>query len=1115
MKRVDRLMIRQLFFLMAIGLSVPSLKAQSVLAIGNWYKVGVTQSGIYKLDRTFLSNIGVPVSSVDPRTIKVYGNGGGGILPQLNSAPRPFDVQENAILEVGDSNSSFDSNEYFLFYGQSPDHLTWNDQGFSYEKNIYSDTTYYFITYGGSLGQRIQTVASEVEQEEKITSYDDVFIHEIDERNRLNSGRRWLGESLSPASGLSLEVTFTGSNILSLDRAQLEVVGESENAASVQMTVNDQVVGDLTIYPIKNGLYTPKGIPASGAYALSGAVNTIKTKLTFDDEDGLSICYVDWFSVKVTRALAYEGGVLSFRSLQSVNNAISSFSIANTPSNFAVWDVTEATLPVRITHSTAGGTALFTTQTEEVKEFVAFSGASFPAPTPFGRVPNQSIKSNTSVDAVIIVHPAFLEQAQRLANFHASHSNLSVAVVTTRQVYNEFSSGRQDVSALRDYARYVYEIGGTLKYLLLFGDASYDYKNRSEPYNNFVPVYESYETFHPIYSYSSDDYYGFFDADEGEWEESVAGDHTMEIGVGRLPVKTLAEAKIVVDKIIRYASNPSTFGPWRNKVVYVADDGDGNLHQEHAESLSDIVLNTTGQNVQKIYLDAFDQIVSPSSEKSPTLNRELVKSIENGALLFNYIGHGSEFQWMDEQVLTSSEIFGLRNYQKLSIFVTATCQFGRYDNAGNSGAEDLILGEQGAIALLTTTRLVFANTNFFLNQAFHLGWVNAAIDPSRRLGDILRDTKNNGLQGPVNRNFALLGDPMLRPSFPEFDITIDQLNTEEAVTWSALERITLTGKIRQEGEIVTNFSGKINATLFDIPVKKITKGQESSTMIFEEQDNVLYRGEATVTNGAFTLDFIVPKNISYQNLEGRLSLYAWDNALKKDAGAMLDNLLLGGTDHTAPDDTTPPALKVYLNEPGFRNGGTVGPGAVLIARFEDESGINISNSGFDRGITMDLNGQIIELNQYYTADTDTYQRGAVVYPLNDLAPGSYTAIIKGSDVYNNPVSKSVDFVVSNQPILQTFNLKTYPNPAQTLVNFSFDHDREGESLIVDLVIYSMNGDEAFVEKSLVEYSPRSVLLTVDMTAKLPRDGMYVYRLAVKSTADGALRELSGRLVIGN
>ncbi|MEQ9231744.1 MAG: type IX secretion system sortase PorU, partial [Cyclobacteriaceae bacterium] len=644
MKNVHRLMHHRLLLTFFLVLAFFLAQGQSVLQSGQWVKVGVTETGIYKLDKNFLDAIGFPVNSIDPRTLKVFGNGGGGMLPQPNATERPFDLIENSILAVGQEDGTLDNADYFLFYGRSSDKINWSSGGVEYENNLYADTTYYFITYDGDSGKRISTVGSLAEQPAKITVFDDAIIHELDEENILKSGRDWFGEDFSPATQLSETFNFTLENVTSFEALELFAMARSVAECSFDVSVNDTQVGTLIIDPIPSGpgtTYSIKGEESYDEFPLSGASDNLKITFSFNPGEGVSIGYINWFIARVKRELSVTDSGIHFRSVESLDNAISSYSIENANGTTQVWDVTSGTEPAKIQHTLIGSTALFSSASDEIKEFVAFNGTNFPNPKSFGAVQNQSIKSNVAVDGIIVANPEFLAQAQRLADFHGSNSGLTVAVVSTQEVFNEFSSGMQDVTAIRDFAKYAYDEGGRLKYLLLFGDGSYDYKDRKTNNTNLVPIYESRQSLHPIFSHSSDDYFGFLEDSEGEWEESSLGDHTLEIGVGRLPVKTVQEAKTVVDKIIRYSTSPGAMGKWRNEIVYVADDGDSNIHMDHGEALSAIVDNSSNFNTRKLYLDAFEQEVTPSREESSALTRAINLAVKNGAFFIDFIGHGN------------------------------------------------------------------------------------------------------------------------------------------------------------------------------------------------------------------------------------------------------------------------------------------------------------------------------------------------------------------------------------------------------------------------------------------------------------------------------------------
>jgi hypothetical protein len=1093
------------------------MKAQSsVLSSGTWFKVGITETGLYKIDRNTLDVLGVP-SSINPQKIKLYGNGIGGILPQANSESRPADLLENAIYVSGESDGSFDSDDYILFYGVGPDKETWSETGFMYEKNIYSDTAYYFLRIDGGNGKRVTEKADLTgTATTTVTTFNDHTVFEEDANNLISSGRGWYGETINSGEsqsfshlidGLSSDLTITFSG-----------VSQSSEGGSFDISTGSGSIGTVSIASVPDGpgtTYSLKARQETGTFTFSSNAD-FDLEISFDGSASGERGYIDFYTLTYERDLQLYNSEAHFRWTENVGELLQ-YEVSNGAGS-TIWDVTDPTNVKEQQFSMSGDKAVFKSQNTGVEEFVVFEGSDFPTPFIFGSVPNQNLRGNTSFDGIIITHPNFEEEALQLAQFHQTHDGLNVQVATTTEVYNEFSSGRQDVTAIRDYTKYVYDSGGQLKYLLLLGDCSYDFKDRINNNTNYVPTYESRESFHPIFSYSSDDYFGFLEDGEGEWIESVAGDHTLEIGVGRLPAKSKEEAQAMVDKIIYYSTSPNTLGKWRSEITYVGDDGDGNVHARHVEELSELVDTTYAQyNINKVLLDAFVQEASGSSEKSPQANAALKTRIKNGTFTVNFIGHGNERLWTEEEILTRSDIEQMTNRNKLPIFVTATCEFGRYDDPIRvSGAEELLLSEQGGgIALLTTSRPVFASTNFSLNQAFHENIFRKERNQNLRLGDVIRLTKNEGLEGAVNRNFTLLGDPMMMPAYPKLDIVINEIGSE-LDTLSALEEITFTGQVEENGSLRTDFNGRLIVGVFDVKQAFKTKGQESPPFTYQLRSNALFRGEATVTDGTFSFTFIVPKNISYQYQKGKLSLYAWDEDSNVDAGGSSREFVIGGTNENPSEDDEAPVIIAFMNDESFNDGDVVGDSPLLIANLEDESGITTTQSGVVQGITLTIGGETFNLNDFYTAEADSYQRGTVVYPLQNLEPGRYNATIKAWDTYNNSSETTITFVVTDKPILFVYNPVAYPNPVRETTTFSFEHDREDEDLNVTMLIYSSGGDVVCKKQLLFENSQRLVEIPWNSQTDSGQaliQGIYYAKLIIQSKLDGATKEITQKLVI--
>ncbi len=1109
---------------------------QSIFASGEWFKIGVTESGMYKLDREYFSStLGLDINSFDPSTIKIYGKGGGP-LPQANGIGRPSDPPENGILRQGLDDGVFNSEDYVLFYAEGPDKRTVAEGHFLYEDNIYSDTAYYFVTINGSAGKGVGSI-DEVPPGNypTVDKSFQLLVHEANNVNILKSGlsrggsgREWYGELFAVNVATERVFDFEVPGFTGRGELILATFGQSEaDSASMTAIVNGDEVGKQyleRISPLDRSAYTNRGIHHTDTFDLRGSASAnaeIVVQFERAPSEGQSIARLDKLLLKAERTLSAFSNHLVIRPA-TVEIGPSTLLFTDIAEDTQLWDISDPQSPLAGTIDYSDNASSSDVTIGEESVFVAFVGSSFPTPTYFGRVSNQNLKALAPRDGVIITTGELASEAERLANFHRTFDNLGLEVVDVSQIYNEFSSGRQDITAIRDLIRYYYDRSGSFKYVLLFGDCSYDYKYRLANNTNLIPTYESRNSVHPISSYSSDDFFGFLEDHEGEWLEEDIGDHTLEVGVGRLPARSRAEAETIVDKIIRYATANDVLGDWKTKVTYVVDDGDRNTHMDHAEQLSSTFEeNRKDVLAQKLYLDAVPQVVGASEESSPQFRSKLLQSISEGTFLINYIGHGNEFQWMDEDVLNDQDIEELTNRRRLPIFVAATCQFGRYDDPDFfSGSEQLLFHPNGgAIALLTTTRAVFASTNLPLNQAFHESIFELEDGNYPRIGDIVRSTKNESLRGTRNRNFSLLGDPFLRLDYPDFNASITNLNGKsidtEIDTLSALEEIQITGEVQQlTGERVSDFEGYVQIVLLDNPTEVRTLGQENIPFRYDTQENELFRGEATVANGIFSASFILTRNISYRFENAKFILYAVDSEKGLDASGASTNIVLGGTSETVREDTSPPSITAFVNDDTFSNGNVVDPNSLLIAQIADETGINISTNGINQNITLRINGgEPFPINDFFTANRDASNSGTIIYPLTGLAPGKYSVSIKAWDLYNNSNTATVDFVVSDEVRVNLEAVKNFPNPATTETTFSFEHNRPGEELEVIIQFFNTEGA---LEKELVYLVDNGLDRVEDLSWRFApsiRAGIYVYRIRVKSTLDGAEGSAIGRLIV--
>ncbi len=1117
----------------------------SVLSSGSWFKFSISESGIHRLGYEDLRKAGINPDNIDPRRLKIYGNGGG-MLPQANSASRHDDLVENAIYVFGEEDGRFDKSDYIIFYAQGPH--TWERSGntFTHTYNLYSDKAFYFLTTDGASGLRVSPKSQPPSATRSLSAYNAYVFHEKDEHNILTSGREWLGELFNYVTpSRTFNFTLQGLAPSSTIYLTLSAAARANITTSFQVMVNNTPVGSLAIKGISNIFSETYSVKASlekntfpvNAGLVPNGECAVRINYNFNNISSLS-GNLNYLELNYTSQLALYGEQTSFRALASTEGPTCEYILSNVTPETRIWDVTNPLLPASLNYSINGSTARFNDFSDMLREYVVFAGQNFPAPIFESRVLNQNLHGIGAPvpDMLIIAADGLVSSAERLAAHRRAFSGLRVRVVPVSSIYNEFSSGSPDITGIRDFIRMVYrrsQGADSLRYVLLFGACSYDYKNRIANNTNLIPIYESRESFHPIRTFSSDDYYGFMDESYGEWPEihsnSRQGDE-LELGVGRLPVSTGEQADQVVDKIIYYDTNPSTRERWRTRICFVSDDGDRNEYLKNAEQhATTVATHYPFMNISKVHLDAYPQISAPGGEISPEAKRALNEEIEKGLLITNFIGHGSEQGWMQEEVLRISDILGWRNRNKLTFMLTATCEFGRYDDPNKtSGAEYALRSvEGGAIALMTTTRPVYASTNNLINTSFYKFIFEKENGRWPTLGDVMWRTKNDAIEGVYNRNYSLLGDPSQTIGYPLEEIVVTAVNGNDPSvygdTLNALARVTIEGEIRINDTRNNGFNGTLQTTIFDKPSQLMTLGNEQNApaIKFNRYDNAIFDGKASVREGGFKFSFVVPKDISYIVDNGKISLYAATGTTIDDAAGYERRIFIGGTSDSVIVDNTPPTIRIYMNDESFVNGGVTGGSPLLLARVYDENGINIAGSGIGHELTavLDDSKEVIILNEYYTAKLDSYQEGTIEYPLKDLKPGNHTIRVKVWDTHNNSAEGYLEFVVVNDEDVALRNVFNYPNPFSTNTEFHFDHNRPGDDIEVQVQIYTVSGK---LIKSLRQAIPQSGSHIIgprwdgrdDFGDKLAR-GVYVYKLELRSARDGSKGHKYQKLVILN
>lgn len=1138
MCRLQRICYQIFLFLILTlpGICQRQYASKSVLSQGEWYKVSTSKQGIYRIDATFLSRLGIslPVSS---NQIRIFGNGGQ-MLPEANNIMRPDDLREISISVNDGGDGSFSGDDFLIFYAPGPD--SWDFDGnnniYHFKKNIYADSSWYFLTIGGP-GKKI-TVQPAGIPGGVVTEFDDHFAFEKDTVNFLSGGKEWYGEEFGSGPGKIQQRDFLipARNIVPTAPVVIytDVIGRAAGQYSrFEVRLNRQLVQDIGIPPLPGIAYEPVAIPANSTTVQTAGQSSLQIQLSFFPGSVNGQGWLNRLELTCRRKLDItDDNQLVFRDRSSVGpGRVAEFQISGTTTGTRVWDITDPQSPVEQFITVGPGVVRFNNDCSVLREYVVFKTDRYLVPQASSKVQNQNLHQSATASLIIITHPRLISEATRIGEHHRQKDGLSYVVAEVQQVYNEFASGSPDPTAIRDYVKMFYDRAGTdtlrrPRYLLLFGDGSFDYKKRIDSMTGLVPVYESPFSLDPLTSYTSDDFFGLLD--DNDDINSFTPVSYLDIGIGRVPASTAAQAKAYADKVVGYVHS---FGPWRNQLTFVADDEDQNTHFNDAEVISATAAEADSNiNRMKIYLDAYLQESGTGGSRYPQVNDAINRKMFTGNLIWNYSGHGGSKRLAQEAILDEDMVSTWTNGTKLPLFITATCDFAPYDDplVQSIGDNILMRPTTGAIALMTTTRPVFA----FANRIINNNYLEIALEPDAdgkylSLGEAVKRAKNYTYQTSSdalnNRKFTLLGDPALTLGFPVYDVVSTSINGIPASSFTdtikALNRYTIAGEIRnRQGLLLQDFNGTVYPTLYDKKQVLRTRGNDpgSQPADFEQQQGQVFNGKAKVQNGRFSYTFIVPKDIDIRTGRGKLSYYA-DNGSIDAAGAEMQ-WYIGGIGNGVKDDGQGPLIRAFLNDEKFVNGGITNENAVLIIKIRDSSGINTAGTGIGHDVTAMLDndpGKIFILNDFYEADT-SYQSGTVRFPLPLLEEGLHSLKIKVWDVFNNSSEYIIEFRVVKQEAFAIHHVLNYPNPFTSSTKFWFEHNRPMQSLYVSIRIMTITGKVVkTIVKTIITPGNRSDEISWDgrdeYGAKLGR-GVYLYQLLVR-TSDGKRQQKLEKLVI--
>ena len=1111
----------RLFIIVYIFLSFScNLNAQynSVLSSGDWYTFSTNSNGVYKISYNDFSSLGINQENIQIDNIHVFGNGGG-MLPYLNSDFRHDDLVENSIQIYDDNNNGvFEDNDYLLFYGQSPNSWTYDSisGNYSFNQHLYSDKVYYFLNISNYNNKKITSKQVTSIHSTEVDEFQDFFCYENESENLISSGRLWFGDRFSSNESKTFSCDFQNLDTEFPLHIKTVVATRSLVPSNLNISINNSLIENLSISNIISTPSTEYAKLVTSENTFYSSSDNLNIELSYLSFDNGAQMWLDYIEINAKRKLKISNSFLEFRN-PNISSNITKYKLESS-NNVEIWEITNPLNPKKIITEFGSGLITFKDSTNIHRKYIAFTESSYKKPNLIGYITNQNLHNLSSeIEYVIITHENFVAQANRLSNFHQTNSNLNTAVVELQKVYNEFSSGMQDVTALRDFLRMLYKRPNSkLKYVLLFGDGSYDHKNRVLNNTNYIPTYQSLNSTHPTLTYVTDDYFGLLDENEGLFINDL-----VDIGIGRLPVSNITDASNLVEKIERYYDKES-FGAWRNDIVFIADDGDasdGNIHMSQADSLSNIIANNYNEiNISKIYLDSYLQESTPGGPRSSATQSAINNKINKGALLVNYTGHGGPLGWTQERVLEVNQINSWEN-DYFPLFMTATCKFSYFDDPERVSAGEYVLlnPNGGAIALLSTTRLVYSSPNYTLNNKFINVLFEKNQDEYPRLGDVFKQTKVLSGSGTNNRNFTLLGDPALRLAYPEINVVTSLVDD----TIKALQEVFIEGYIEDSfGQKVSNFNGVVFVTVFDKEIIRNTLGQQScEPMPYRDQNSIIYKGSATVANGNFTLSFIVPKDIAYNYDNGKISYYALTNDDSPiDANGSFSDFIIGGTAENIIYDYDPAEISLYMNTRSFTDGGITNRNPLLLADIFDQSGINTVGNGIGHDIIAYIDGDRSNpyvLNEYYKSNIDNYKQGVIEFPFEDLEIGEHTLTLKVWDIFNNSSEASINFTVTDSEFYIE-NFTSYPNPFSNQTNFYFQHNKSNHNLNVSLNIYSIDG--VLIEQISNTFNDPGyqigpiVWRARDKYGEKLSSGIYIAQLNI-SSSDGEFTTKSNRVIL--
>lgn len=1130
----------------------------SVLNTGKWAQVSVTKEGIYQLTASDIQKMGFS----DLSKVKVYGYGGRLQVEKFDfpdfdesvlQTMAPDDLVEVPVYATSDSR--------LLFWAEGTVRYNWNNDSkfYTHVQNHYSTYSSYFITENDEPRSNVATLSEEISEDnlKTISSTPFVTILDNDEWSWYHGGRNMFdSHDFTTNNTMSVRIATPGININAAGTKRIDVSFGSSNPngtkqTSVAIKVNSKNLGSMTLKTY-NPDYAVACIDSQHFGTLTSLSATESNTFQFTTSNSHK-AHFDFLRINYPRDLVLSESPYSYS--PQVNGAVC-MKVASANATTHLWRIGQAGSPTVEVPSTLADGILEATVSTGKRRFVFFDESlTYEAPKFVKEIANQNLHADSNINYIIIIPENGLvaAEAERLGQLHQQRDGLSYKVVRADELYNEFSSGTPDANAYRRYLKMLYDRAGDdenalPKFCLFMGKSYWDNRlltteAKSKQQKDLLLAYEMDDSSNfigSVYSYVTDDFFALLDDGEGVDIEQEYYD----LAMGRMVCSTEEEAKLLVDKVERYLSNKDA-GSWKNTVAFLGDDGDSNGHMEDTENVWRAFVASAPQfETPKVYWDRYTWTSSATGYTYPQGTSRIHQLMKEGTLLFNYSGHGSAGMLSHYKLMQISD-FAKAYSPYMSVWVLASCDIYPFDMDENTMAEtSLYVPDGGSIAWICATRAVFRDRNNIINICFVRNLMTKGTDGKYpTLGEALRLAKNeqkldnnNKLvhtDGTSNKlKYLCFGDPAIHLSFPTGKVVLDSINGKSISEMSELEVLSAGSVARFAGHVLNedgtaideSFDGNVTATVFDCEETITCKNNQKKDvdpMQFKERSKSIYKGTTKAQGGKFEFTVFIPRDISYTNKPGRISLYAVSNDKTHEYNGYSETFCLNGTSDMEEPDTKGPEVIAYINSIDNPDYTITDENPILIADISDEYGIN--NAGISLGHDIELvlddnTSDCINLNSYFSYDIGSYQKGQLVYEMKDMTRGAHTAKLRVWDVNNNITTTDVHFIVRSESVEggKDGYVTATKNPATTDTRFItyFPNDTTVEGMVI-YEVYDTRGRCVYKEPVGVPSGATNAALSWDLCGNdhspLP-SGIYFYRTVI-NTSNGSKATDAQKLII--